>query len=428
MRVELTYTGQVALPPEPVSLPASKSIAARFLTLRALADACTRILNLPDCDDTSDLNRAIADLHLRKSVTQIRQGAASLRFFIALAAAYPDVDMRVDCHPSLLGRPLAPLIDALGKIFSGFEAVRRGNSLYLSHRHPDPVDDSVIRIDIDTSLTSQFLSALMMASLRAPVPVSLSFSDPVSSPYVSMTARAMSLFGAQFECRSHEITVYPSRLDPPQQLTVETDWSSAAFVYQTAMLRPDVTIRIRDISLSSSQGDAAVAGIFSRFGVSTVSDGPDILVRASADAIRRLQKCGKPVQIDLSDTPDIVPPLAVALALSGIGFRFTGIGHLRVKESDRIHRITAAMAQIGTVIVPGSDSISFSGETCEAPLSPVIDPALDHRIAMAMAPAVIKSGRLAVSCAQCVAKSFPLFWKTLPPLFPADVKEISEDI
>lgn len=428
MRMELTYTGQGALPPEPVSLPASKSIAARFLTLRALAGACTQILNLPDCDDTSDLSRAIADLCLRKSVTRIRQGAASLRFFIALAASFTCRDMRVDCHPSLLDRPLSPLIDALGKIFSGFEAVRRGNSLYLSHRHPEPVADSVIRIDVDTSLTSQFLSALMMASLRAPVPVSLLFSDPVSSPYVAMTAGAMSLFGAQVECRSHEITVYPSRLDPPQQLRVETDWSSAAFVYQTAMLRPDVSIRIRDISLLSSQGDVAVAGIFSRFGVSTVSDGTDIMVQASADAIRRLRKCGDPVQIDLSDTPDIVPPLAVALALSGIRFRFTGIGHLRVKESDRIRSITAAMAQVGTVIVPGSDSISFFGETFEAPLFPVIDPALDHRIAMAMAPAVIKSGRLAVSGAQCVAKSFPLFWKTIPPIFPADIKEIPEDI
>ena len=431
--ITLTLNPDPRFSPGPVSLPPSKSIAARMIVMRALSGFRTEILSLPDCDDTVDLQRAIDHLFQGRREVVIRQGAASLRFFIALAAA-SDVTagISIKCHFSLLRRPLDPLISALSLLFPsrkvtlvspgspsdpfGYIAIESLPSV------PSAISTEQLDIPVDTSLSSQFLSALMMSASISRRKVRFLFSDPVSSPYIKMTASVMRLFGASVSLSQGQVVVSPVPLDPPASLSVEPDWSAAAFIFETAILCPGVLFRIPGLSTDSIQGDAAAARIFSSLGISLFPDQSGLTLRAHPDRLRELSRRSSTLLLNMRDFPDLVPPLAVALSLSGIHFRFSGVAHLRVKESDRIRSLSEALRQLGVILVSGEDSLSFLGQTMLPAENPLIDPALDHRIAMALAPAVLCSRSLRIKDHQCVAKSFPLFWLVLQRLIPVAIQ------
>ena len=117
---------------------------------------------------------------------------------------------------------------------------------------------------------------------------------------------------------------------------------------------------------------------------------------------------------DMSDTPDLVLPLAVALTVSGIPFRLTGTGNLRFKESDRAQVLREELARLGYRIETGKDYITFDArrEVDEITEPVTIDSHGDHRIAMAFAPLEIL-GKGTVDHREVAGKSFPLFWDEL---------------
>lgn len=432
---------------EPVELPGSKSMAARLLIINALAgNDISDIRDLPDCDDTRDMVRALRTLveavgplprrfqeenpaPVRLSVN-LGLGGTTLRFFTALAASLPGVETEIDCAPGLRARPLSPLIADLehaGAQF-GFKE-EKGKA-------PFTVKGCRLhggKIRVDSSISSQFISALMMAApyWREGLHIGFQGVSPVSFPYIAMTAAMMRRFHATVTASAEEIDVCPGFYRAVDRCEVEPDWSAASYFYELSVLMPGREIRIARLTPPerSAQGDSGCAALFALLGVGTIynSDGSAAIV-CDPRILESMREAEKPLELNMENMPDLVPALAVTLCLSGIRFELTGIAHLRVKESNRLDALANELGKMGYILEEGSDSLRWSGAVSyvewgtyecietgkrgsvlsDSNKCPVIETYGDHRIAMAFgaAAAALPSG-ITLRDPSVVDKSFP---------------------
>lgn len=388
----MEYRGGVSEPR--ISLPGSKSIAARLLVLDYINERrngvpVPRRAGMPDCDDTRELSAALDLLRQYEPCRRydLGSGGTSMRFFIALVASMPEFEGTVDCSAQLRRRPVSPLVDALRRMGAEIRYLEEEGRppLYIRGMQEWPeAGADLLTADPDIGrLSSQYLSAIILAScvhdvdmrnLRLPEAI-------VSRPYVDMTLKLVSLF--------------LSGNDVFSSLAVEPDWSAAAFFYELALLRPELTVVFdpAPVAEGSLQGDS-------------------VCVRLFAEAASK-----QPFVADMSESPDLVPPLAVSLALAGIPFRLEGVAALRYKESDRIAALTEGLARLGYKIEAAGDYMEWRGEEGRIGHSdekePLIESRGDHRMAMAFAVAAARFGPLRIRDAECVAKSFPGFFDRL---------------
>ncbi|MDE5869495.1 MAG: hypothetical protein K2H18_04610, partial [Muribaculaceae bacterium] len=255
---------------------------------------------------------------------------------------------------------------------------------------------------------------------------------PVSLPYIEMTTGMMSRAGAHvtFDKENQTITVADTPYSPSliSALAPETDWSAASYFYELALILPEREIKIASLTppsplpsspLSPSyslQGDSRCGEIFSLFGVETEyhTDGSATL-RCNLKVREEMSKLSKesPIVLDMSDTPDLVPALAVALCMADIHFNITGIGHLRHKESDRIAAIEIELSKIGYAVATDNDSMTWKGARTPVGENETIETYHDHRIAMAFAPAATQLPYLSILDPKVIDKSFPDYFNVL---------------
>lgn len=416
---------------EPVQLPGSKSMAARLLIINALAgNDISDIKDLPDCDDTRHmadalraLEKAVGSLPKRfqeENLAPVRLrvnlglGGTTLRFFTALAASLPGVEIEIDCAPGLRVRPLSPLVDALEHAGAQFEFKEEKG------KAPFTVKGCHLqggRIQVDSSVSSQFISALMMVALYWHEGLHIGFQgvSPVSFPYIAMTAAMMRRFQATVTASLEEIDVCPGLYRAIDRCEVEPDWSAASYFYELSVLMPGREIRIAQLTTpeNSVQGDSGCAALFRLLGVRT-SYNPDgsATLLCNPCVLDDMRGSAKPLVLDMENMPDLVPALAVTLCLGGIKFELTGIAHLRVKESNRLAALVNELKKLGYILEESSDSLRWSGAVSsvegETHKCPVIETYGDHRIAMAFgaAAAALPSG-ITLRDPSVVDKSFP---------------------
>lgn len=396
-----------------VRLPASKSVALRAEILSEIFGRCIFLENKPVCDDFIDLQsalekcrKAIKDAEFAEYV--FRDGAAPLRFFLAYAASLEGFRGVIRCSDRLKKRPLAPLIDVLRRAGAVVECIEREGfpplkvcGSRLSWNGGDP----------GYSISSQFASALTMASLLWEKPYELPEDlRIVSAPYVEMTIklidRFLSVSAREEECGKE---IY----------SVENDWSAASYFYELLLSDPKREIVIENLTRPglSVQGDAACAEIFGRFGVrSEFKANGSIKLTADHTLINRLAQSEVPVELNLCDTPDLVPAVTVGLCLAGIKFIIEGVGHLRHKESDRLSALTAELAKAGFLLQNNGKALAWKGQRRKVNSPYVFDSHGDHRIAMALAVMACKLEEIEIINAECVSKSFPDFFDELKKL------------
>lgn len=381
-----------------VTLPGSKSIAARALILKRALGSTISLANLPNCDDTNELATAlkIYDREPDNSeIINLGNGGTSLRFFLALAASTPGFKGVIDCGDQLRRRPIAPLIEALRS--AGANITCLNNDM----RPPLLVTGTKLSsqdINLDVSSSSQFASALILASPLWSKPYSLPPDTYATSrPYLDMSEKMLQIFS---NFSDHTATY-----------TIESDWSAAAFFYEYVRLNPGKTLRLPhlpppDLSL---QGDSAAARLFAMLDVDTTfnADG-SATIRARHGSPR---PDSSPLHIDMKDTPDLVPPLAVCACMCGIRFSMRGIKSLRFKESDRIATLCSELRKAGFILTATEDTLCWHGDTCAPSASGIFDSHNDHRIAMALAAAGVPPQR--IKDPGCVSKSFPDFYNTI---------------
>lgn len=401
-----------------VSLPLSKSISARLLVLNAMTPGRPVLPRLADCDDTHALAQA---LEATSGTVNIGPAGTAMRFATAYFAATPGVDIVLDGNERMRKRPIAILVDALRRL--GAEISYLGEEGFA----PLHIVGRKLRggeIAVDASVSSQFLSALAMAAplMEAPLTVALQ-NSPASLPYLKMTVGLLSMAGIDASLEGMTLTVAPGTPHPLDSLVVEPDWSAASYWYAIAALSAG-WVSLPGLEASSLQGDSRCRIYGERIGVITEFDTEDIHgaeLSASPDLFSRLDD-------DFQATPDLVPAFAVAAAMLGIPFRFTGVHTLRDKETDRIAALVAEADKFGFVFEQGPDHIAWEGQRHPIMERPVVETYGDHRMAMAFAPCAVYLPGIVIRDVEVVEKSYPSFWDDLREagftlVDPADVQQ-----
>jgi 3-phosphoshikimate 1-carboxyvinyltransferase len=391
-----------------VNAPSSKSAMQRYIAGALLADGVTRINSPSFCDDSKaaiDIAEALgAEVTISGEVVNVKGGfnprqnqifcgesGLATRMFTPIAALHTK-EIIINGKGSILNRPLdmmeAPMAE-LGVTISS-------NNGFL----PIKIQGPLMGGDVctDGSLSSQFITGLLMA-----LPVvrndSVIFVDNlVSRPYIDLTIRILDEFGIKIINNAYEKFEITGRQKYiAGDYIVEGDWSGAAFLMVMAAIAGKA--EVRNLDIHSAQADKAIFEVISLSGANiTLSDDSVIVSKGDLHGF----------SYDISDCPDLAPPLVV-LALAGKGKSIiTGTSRLTAKESNRGKILEETLSQLGGKIRNYKDRIEIEGGL---PLKGGMVSAFgDHRIAMAMITAsLISKSPVIIDGVECINKSYPQF-------------------
>jgi 3-phosphoshikimate 1-carboxyvinyltransferase len=324
-----------------------------------------------------------------------------MRFLTALAAL-GEGEYLLTGTERLCQRPLGELLEALSQV--GIKAVsEKGDGC-----PPVRVTGGIIggRARLSGGTSSQYLSALLFIGPLAPKGLEIEVTgELVSRPYVDLTLEVLGDFGVSYYREGYRYFQLPGDQSYlPQAYEIEADASSASYFWAAAAVTGG-RVTITNLSLASSQGDAAFPKVLEAMGC-TVSETPDGLTLEGGPL--------RAVTADMGTMPDLVPTLAVLAAFAAGDTVITGVAHLRHKESDRLAAVVAELAKMGLEAWETADGLVIRGG---APKGAVIHTYNDHRIAMSFAVAGLKIPGLVITDPDCVAKSFPAFWEFFERLY-----------
>ncbi|HEY6322612.1 MAG TPA: 3-phosphoshikimate 1-carboxyvinyltransferase [Thermoanaerobaculia bacterium] len=327
-----------------------------------------------------------------------------LRFLIASLAALPGRWL-LDGVARLRERPVGPLVEAMCRL--GAE-VR-----YLGSPGRVPLEIAGATLGggvtgLDAGESSQFLSALLMAGLAAPRPLTVEVTALTSAPYVEVTLAAARRCGGRIETLpaaggTLRYRVIPGLL-PPARLRVEGDASAACYPAAAAALTGG-SVLLEGLTADSPQGDRRFLELLARMGAEVAWSGDEVTVRGGP-----LQA----IEADLSAMPDQVPTLAALAPFARGTTRIRNVAHLRLKESDRLSAMASELRRLGAEVEEGTDRLDVTGTWWQAPPPRdrvAVDTHGDHRIAMSLALVGLRRPGVVVESPQVVAKSYPAFWE-----------------
>ncbi len=409
--IELTITPPNHPLSGKVEPPGSKSITNRVLLLAGLAKGRSLLTGALKSDDTLFMAQALramgvdvtepdatsfvveSDGVLKAPKEPLFLGnAGTATRFLTAAVASVNGTVVVDGDEHMRKRPIQPLVEAL--IALGVEAEAptgcppvtvKGNGLGFAK-------DSVT---IDANLSSQYVSALLMAAPcgAKPLDIVLAGEDIGAKGYIDLTVAAMEAFGAKVERVSNAVWRVQPTGYTATDFHIEPDASAATYLWGAELLTGG-KIDIGTPAEAFTQPDAKAHAIMAQF--------PNL-----------------PAEIDGSQMQDAIPTIAVLAAYNTTPVRFVGIANLRVKECDRIRALSLGLNAIrdGLAHEDGDDLIvhadpALAGQTVAAS----IDTFHDHRIAMSFALAGLKTGGIAIQNPVCVGKTYPGYWKALASL------------
>lgn len=394
-----------------ISLPTSKSISARALTISALTGG-TQPQGLSDCDDTHALQAAIAH---RPAIIDIGAAGTAMRFGTALFACTPGEHVLTG-SPRMLERPIGLLVDALRSLGAdityegteGFPPLRvKGHPLKGGHT------------TIPASVSSQYISALLMIAPTMTEGLTLTLEGEIASrPYINMTLAIMKAYGAQADwtAEGQAIRVAAGGYRPTEW-TVEPDWSAASYWYEMVALSDDAEacICLKGLRAESLQGDSCISQIFIPLGVKTTfTDEGAVLTKTAAV---------ESLDFDFTHCPDLAQTVVATCAMMGVAFHFNGLKSLKIKETDRIVALQTELRKLGVEVAADNESMTLTTDAAAlfksrlrletAQASTPIATYADHRMALAFAPCAYRFPGLAIAHPEVVSKSYPAFWADL---------------
>lgn len=322
-----------------------------------------------------------------------------LRLLIGVLAGRPG-DWILDGTTRLRQRPVGALVEALRGL--GAEVRYLGAEGYAPLRIRGRELDQG-RIRLDAGLSSQFLSALILAALSADGPVEIEVTRLTSSPYVELTLEAVRRFGGRVAVDESLYRVEPG-LVPPARASVEGDYSSSAYFAAAAALAGG-EVRLLGLRTPSPQGDRRFIDLLRRMGARVEEAAASLRVARGASLMA--------LDVDMGDLPDQVPTLAALAPFARGVTRIRGAAHLRLKESDRLSAMVEELRRAGAVAEETADGLLIEGVWAEAEpprATTMIDTHDDHRIAMSMAVVGLRRPGLRIANPEVVGKSYPRFW------------------
>lgn len=403
-----------------VRVPGSKSLSNRMLLLAALAEGETRLEHLLDSDDTRRMIDALIALGI-----EVRRDGETTRVAGRGTDLQPPGGGVVELHLGNAGTAMRPLVAALAL---GRGSYRLGGDPRMHERPIAPLVDALIRlgadirylatpgypplaiegtgleggeVEIDGSLSSQFVSALMMAAPLARNPVTLVRTGAlVSDPYIEITRRCMAVFGIEVawpEPRRLEIPV--GRYRSPGTLEVEGDASSASYFLAAGAIGGG-PVRVLGVGSASMQGDVAFADVLESMGAR---------IRRGEDWIEAARDPDGPplkgLDVDLNAIPDAAMTLATTALFAAGPTRIRNVANWRVKETDRIAAMATELRKLGARVEEHEDGITVVPPARIRPA--VIHTYDDHRMAMCFSLAAFGDAAVTIEDPDCVRKTYP---------------------
>lgn len=403
-----------------LSVPGSKSITNRALLLAALAEGESTVQGALMAEDSRVMIQALQALGVGVEVSKstvvvagaggpfpaseaeldLRLSGTSIRFLTA-ALALGRGRFTLDGNERMRERPIAPLLSALEEL--GAEA----RSLAGNGCPPVVVNADGLaggRATVAGDVSSQFLSALLMAAPYAGGPVTLAVSGELQSkPFIDMTLDLMADFGVTASRDGYASFAVEPGLYRGRHYRVEGDAMAAGYFWAAAAVSGG-SVRICNLGSRTRQGDARLAAVLERMGC-TVEWGEDMM-QLSGPRHGRLSGGS----FDLNDMPDQAQTLAVVGLFADAPVHIANVANLRVKETDRLSAMATELRRLGARVHEGDDELTVWPLEQPPQHTVEIETYGDHRMAMALAVAGARLPNVVIKDPRCVGKTYPEFF------------------
>ncbi|MGQ8363729.1 3-phosphoshikimate 1-carboxyvinyltransferase [Glaciecola sp. 1036] len=407
-----------------IRLPGSKSLSNRALLLAALAKGTTRVTNLLDSDDIrhmlNALNKLGVEFELRNQNTECLVKGLGGKFSysqktelflgnagtamrpLCAALAFSDVDVVLTGEPRMEERPIGDLANALIEAGAQISYLKNENYPPISIQKADIKTD---QFTVDGSVSSQFLTALLMAAplLQRDITIFIK-GNLVSKPYIDITLDAMAKFGVNVVNEDYSkftITAEQSYV-APTEFVVEGDASSASYFLAAAAIKGG-KVTVHGVGKASVQGDKKFADVLEAMGAKV--EWQDYAISVTSGQL-------KGVDLDLNHIPDAAMTIATTALFADGQTCIRNIYNWRVKETDRLSAMATELRKVGAKVEEGEDYICITPP--EKILTAEIDTYNDHRMAMCFSlVALDESAGVVINDPKCTAKTFPNYFSEL---------------
>ena len=411
-----------------VNVPGSKSITNRALLIAALAEgetilkgalfsndaknmlACLNALGIKmeidEENETITVHGCGGRLPVREASVNVGSAGTAARFLTALLAFSAGV-YHLDASEQMKKRPMKPLLDALMKLGAliSYDEVEG--------HFPFTIDSRAVKggeISLDTCISSQFLSAVVMTGFLLPDGLKVNIAGGRESlPYVDMTARVMESFSMKPQVVSENGAVsyilkegdtYKGR-----EYEIEPDVSAACYFYAAAEIL-GCRVQVKNVHLDSIQGDIEFVKLLTKMGARLEDEADGILLYGANEGSY------DGIEANLNSFSDQSLTLAAVSAFAKSPTKITGIAHIRMQESDRLLAIKNELEKLGIGAVMGDGEISIFPETMNEN-EVYIETYDDHRVAMAFALVGLRRAGVIIKNPDCSAKTFKDYFKVL---------------
>lgn len=403
-----------------IDLPGSKSVSNRALLLAALAKGTTTLTNLLDSDDISHMLSSLQKLGVNFSLDK-KNAACQI---IGLGSPFPTgtfelflgnagTAMRPLCAALCLGngnytltgeermeeRPIGDLVNALRQAGASIT--------YLKNEGYPPIliegrGLAGGEVTIDGSVSSQFLTAFLMASPMTHENCTVFIQgDLVSKPYIDITLKMMKAFGIKVENQDYKKFKIAGNqyYTSPGTFLVEGDASSASYFLAAAAIKGG-KVRVNGVGLASMQGDILFAEVLEKMGAK-ITWGQDYIEAERGEL--------NAVDLDLNHIPDAAMTIATTALFAKGTTAIRNVHNWRVKETDRLTAMATELRKVGASVVEGDDFIEITPP--EKLKYAVIDTYNDHRMAMCFSLASLGDTSVTINDPGCTSKTFPNFFE-----------------
>lgn len=405
-----------------INLPGSKSVSNRALLLAALANGTTVLTNLLDSDDVRHMLNALNALGISYTLSSDRtrceiignggalhaEGAVELFLGNAGTAMRPLAaalclganDIVLTGEPRMKERPIGHLVDALRQGGANIEYLEQENYPPLRLRGGFAGG----QIEVDGSVSSQFLTALLMTAPLAPQDTTIAIKgELVSKPYIDITLNLMKTFGVEIENQNYQRFVVQGQqqYQSPGAYLVEGDASSASYFLAAGAIKGG-TVKVTGIGRNSMQGDIRFADVLEKMGA-TITWGDDFIACTHGEL--------NAVDMDMNHIPDAAMTIATAALFAKGTTTLRNIYNWRVKETDRLFAMATELRKVGATVEEGEDYIRVTPPVTLQFAD--IATYNDHRMAMCFSLVALSDTPVTILDPKCTAKTFPDYFEQL---------------
>ncbi|EAB5744810.1 3-phosphoshikimate 1-carboxyvinyltransferase [Salmonella enterica subsp. enterica serovar Truro] len=405
-----------------INLPGSKSVSNRALLLSALACGKTVLTNLLDSDDVRHMLNALSALGINYTLSADRtrcditgnggplRASGALELFLgnagtamrplAAALCLGQNEIVLTGEPRMKERPIGHLVDSLRQGGANIDYLEQENYPPLRLRGGFTGGD----IEVDGSVSSQFLTALLMTAPLAPEDTTIRVKgELVSKPYIDITLNLMKTFGVEITNHHYQQFVVKGgqQYHSPGRYLVEGDASSASYFLAAGAIKGG-TVKVTGIGRKSMQGDIRFADVLEKMGA-TITWGDDFIACTRGEL--------HAIDMDMNHIPDAAMTIATTALFAKGTTTLRNIYNWRVKETDRLFAMATELRKVGAEVEEGHDYIRI---TPPAKLQHAdIGTYNDHRMAMCFSLVALSDTPVTILDPKCTAKTFPDYFEQL---------------